>query len=341
MTMSNDTTATQSDAPAVSEPQGPETSSRGQLLRRLGFLREYGIVFVVIAMFIALACSSNVFLTWENAKNLAEQVAPSGLVACALTFVILTGEFDLSAGAIYVLTGVIAAKLQTGIGTWPALLAAIACAVVLGTCNGVLVQKARINSFVCTLATSLILAGVGLIITKGFLITVTASSFATLGSGGVGGIQYCIFLLVIFFIVSGFILSRTIFGRWVFAVGGNPEAARLSGISVQRVKITVFAISGLAAGIAGAILVSRTATGTAGDGIDFTLSAFAAVVVGGTSVLGGRGAIWRTALGVVFLGLISNGFNLLAINPTYQEIVQGVIVLVAVGVDALSRRSAT
>jgi len=325
------------------EPAGSGGAQRnaarfGRALAR--FVKEYAIVVVVVVMFIVLAATSDVFLTWTNISNILEQIAPIGLLAGALTFVTIAGEFDLSAGAIAVLIGIIAGKLQPLVGTWPSLGLAVVCAIGFGLINGTIIQKARINSFVTTLATSLILAGIGLVITGGFLVTVAEPSFADLGSGSFLGLQWSVYLLIAFFVLGSLILSRTTFGRWLYAVGGNPEAARLSGVSVQRVKIIVFGISGLAAGIAGAVLVSRTGTGQSGDGITQTLAAFAAVVVGGTSLRGGQGSLWRTALGVVFLGLITNAFNLLAIDPIYQSIVQGAIVLVAVGADALTRRRA-
>jgi ribose transport system permease protein len=183
-------------------------------------------------------------------------------------------------------------------------------------------------------------AGLGLVITKGFLLNVTDPGFAALGTNELLGVKYSIWILLVAAIVCGAVLSRTKLGRWMFAVGGNPEAARLSGINLQAIKVAAFAFSGFAAGVGGAIVVSRTSTGQAGNGIDIVLAAFAAVVVGGTSVMGGRGAIWRTVLGILFLALITNGFNLLEVEPVYQSIIQGAIILLAVSVDSLSRRPA-
>jgi ribose transport system permease protein len=205
--------------------------------------------------------------------------------------------------------------------------------------NGVLVSYARIDSFACTLATSLVIAGTGLAVTKGFLKTVSDPTFTDLGLGDVIGVKYSIWIFAAAALAAGIMLSWSKFGRWLYAVGGNPEAARLSGINVARVRVSVFALSGLAAGIAGAIIASRTGQGQSGSGLSLTLIAFAAVVVGGTSVLGGRGGVSRTILGVLFLALIVNGFNLLAVDPIYQQIIQGVIILLAVGVDSLSRRT--
>jgi ribose transport system permease protein len=315
---------------------GPLTS----VSSTLDLLREYMIVVCVVVLFLVLTFTSDTFLTSTNLLNVLQQVAPVGMVAFALTFLLIVGEFDLSSGALFVLTGVIAAKLQPHLGTWPALLVATMAALAGGLINGLLVAYARINSFVCTLATSLMIAGLSNVITKGFLVTVTKPSFFALGTNELLGVKYSIWILVVAALACGFVLSRTKFGRWLYAVGGNPEAARLSGINTRAMKVAAFAFSGLAAGIGGAIVVSRTATGQAGNGIDVVFGAFAAVVVGGTSVMGGRGAIWRTVLGILFLALITNGFNLLEVEPVYQSIIQGAIILTAVAIDSLSRRAA-
>ncbi len=302
--------------------------------------RDYAIVVSFVALFIVLALASDVFLTSTNLLNLLEQNAPVGIIAVAVTFVLITGEFDLSVGAIYVLTGVLAAQWAEALGVWPALLAAVACAAAMGLVNGLLIAYAKVDSFVCTLATSLMVAGASLAITKGFVKTVADPDFSTLGDGELLGVTYSIWIFGLVAVVFGFVLARSKFGRWLFAVGGNPEAARLSGINTRGVRVAAFALSGLAAGVAGAIVASRTGQGQAGDGLSVTLFAFAAVVVGGTSVLGGRGAIWRTVLGVLLLAMIVNGFNLLSVDPIYQQIVQGAIILLAVAADSLSRRQA-
>ena len=305
----------------------------------LELLREYMIVVCVVVLFLVLTFTSDTFLTSTNLLNVLQQVAPVGMVAFALTFLLIVGEFDLSSGALFVLTGVLAAKLQPHLGTWPALGVAALAATAGGLVNGLLVSYARINSFVCTLATSLMVAGLSNVITKGFLVTVNDQGFFALGTNELFGVKYSIWILIAAALACGFVLSRTKFGRWLYAVGGNPEAARLSGINTRAMKVAAFTFSGLAAGIGGAIVVSRTATGQAGNGIDVVFGAFAAVVVGGTSVMGGRGAIWRTALGILFLALITNGFNLLQVEPVYQSIIQGAIILTAVAIDSLSRRA--
>jgi ribose transport system permease protein len=303
----------------------------------LGYARDYGIVVAFVVLFVVLTFVSDVFLTSVNLLNVLEQSAPLGIIALALTMVLILGEFDLSPGATAALTGVLAASWVGALGVWPALLVAILCACLIGVVNGVLVAYFRINSFVCTLATSLIIAGTALAITKGFLKTVSDPTFTDLGLGEFLGVKYSIWLFALAAVVTGILLARTIFGRRLYAVGGNPEAARLSGISLGRVRVAAFAVSGLAAGIAGAIVASRTGQGEASDGLENALFAFAAVVVGGTSISGGRGSAWRTVLGVLFLAMITNGFNLVGIDPIYQQIVQGTIILAAVAADSWSR----
>jgi ribose transport system permease protein len=330
-----------SAVPAGAPEEVAAAPARGSLARVLDALREYVIVVCVLVLAVTLSVSSDVFLTSTNLLNVLEQVAPVGIIACALTFVLICGEFDLSAGAIYALTGVIAAELAPSLGSWPALGVGVLAATALGLMNGLLVSYARINSFVCTLATSLMIAGLALVITQGFLLAVPEESFAALGTDELLGVKYSVYLLAAVALACGFVLWRTKFGRWLFAVGGNAEAARLSGIDVRAVKAAAFVAAGFAAGLAGALVASRTGQGQADDGLEIVLFAFAAVVVGGTSVMGGRGAIWRTICGVLLLALITNGFNLLEVEPIYQQIVQGAIILLAVAADSLSRRQLT
>lgn len=322
-------------------PVGPAASpvKRGNVLGiGANVIRDYMIVVVVIVMCVVLSLTSDVFLTKTNILNVLENAAPIGIIACALTIVTISGEFDLSAGAMVILTTVVAAKLEPTFGVVLCMIIGVLAAVVAGTINGGLVTFGRINSFVCTLATGLMIAGLGLVITGGFLVAVSNDSYGDLAFNSFLGVKWSVWMFFAFAVICGFILSRTRFGRWVYAVGGNVQAARLSGINTRMVKIVAFGISGLAAGLAGTILASKSGQAQAGDGISMVLQAFAAVVVGGTSVTGGRGAIWRTILGVLFLALISNGFNLLGLNPVYQQIVQGAIILAAVATDALSRR---
>jgi ribose transport system permease protein len=201
-----------------------------------------------------------------------------------------------------------------------------------------LATAGRINPFIATLGTSIIFRGAAIAITGGLLILVPDESFSALGRGSFLTIKYSVWAFLGFALITGFLLSRTTFGRYVYAAGGNPEAARLSGVRVGRVRATTFALSGVAAGLGGVIAASRVSTGQADAALGIELEAIAAIVIGGTSILGGQGSIWRTVLGVLLLAMIGNGFNLLHVNPTYQRIFQGCIILAAVAIDAWSRK---
>ena len=207
-----------------------------------------------------------------------------------------------------------------------------------GIGNGLLVTVGRVNAFIATLATAIIINGFGQVVTEGGLVSVEDPAFNTLGLGQLWGIGYPVYVWLAFVLACGFLLSRTAFGRHVYAAGGNPEAARLSGVRVGFVRASTFAISGLAAGIAGVILVTEVSTAqwNANTGIEF--DAITAIVLGGTSLLGGEGAIWRSVLGAFFLQMIGNGFNLLGTTPQWQYVIKGLILAAAVSLDAWARR---
>jgi len=310
----------------------------------LSIVRSYGIVVAFVVLFITLSATSDVFLTRKNLLNLAFQSVPIGILACGGALVFIAGGFDLSVGAIASFAAIIAAKSFVGGGTpiWAAFLLGALAGLGWGIVNGVLVSVGRVNAFIATLATNFIVYGVSVAITGGFLVEVPSASWGRLGLGSTGGINYPIFVWLGFALFCGFLLSRTIFGRYTYAAGGNAEAARLSGVRVGVVRAATFAISGLSAGIAGVILASEVASAQPDmDNLNNTFSAITAVILGGISLLGGEGAIWRAVLGAFFLQMLGNGFNLLDINPVYQAIFKGVILLAAVSLDAWARRERT
>ena len=299
---------------------------------------EYAVLILLAAVLIALAILSPSFFTFGNIVNVLNQNAPLVIIAAAGTFVIIAGNFDLSTGAIYSVGGVVSASIAVGTGNvLLALAAAPVIGLLLGLFNGFVITRLRVHSFLATLASSMIFKTIAVLITGGSLITVTTPGFTALGRNRVGGIFIAVFVMIIVVGILWFVLSRTIYGRHVYAVGGNSEAAELSGIHVTRTQITVFAISGLAAGAAAAIGVSRIASGQplAGDGLE--LSAIAAVILGGTSIYGGVGAVWRSIAGVFLIALIGNGFDLLNLNPQLKDMVTGFIILAAVGLAAAGR----
>jgi ribose transport system permease protein len=326
-------------ATSTSEATGAPAPPRPRRLARLAFARDYGILGSVAGLFIALCLLSDAFLSKTNLLNILAQNAPLGIIACGATLVIVGGGFDLSVGAIFATTGVVAAWLAVHVGAGVGLIAGVVAGLVLGLANGALVAGLGINAFVATLASALAFGGIAQLITNGQLITVDSPAFAHLGQDTLLGAKYSVWLFLGAVAVGWFVLARTTFGSWVYAVGGNPEAARLSGIHVGAVRTATFALSGLAAGVGGVIAASRVGTGQADSGPGLALEAIAAVVIGGTSIAGGEGAVWRTFFGVMLLALIDNGFNILNVNPVWQAIVEGAIIVAAVALDVRTRRS--
>lgn len=305
---------------------------------RVAALRDYGVLISLIVLFVVLSFTAENFLTKDNLLNVLDQAAFIGIIATAGTLVIVSGGFDLSVGAIYAIAGVLAAKLANGTDPIVGLLAGVLIGGGLGLANGLAVSGARINPFISTLASSFIIRGAALAITGGALITVTDVTFAEPGSSTFADVTWSSWIFLIWAAIMAFLLARTTFGRYIYACGGNEEAARLSGIRVGVVRGATFVISGFAAGLAGVLAASEVATGQADAGLGLELTAVAAIVVGGTSIWGGEGAVWRTMVGVFLLALIQNGFNLLGIDSVYQQVVFGGIILLAAGIDARLRR---
>lgn len=320
-------------------PNADDKKVRKNKYINISVLRPYGIIFAFIVVFALLSLLTNAFATTRNILNILDQAAQVGLAAVGVTLPIIGGCFDLSLGAIYAASGSVAAFIALRGYPDLGLVVGILLGFLIGCMNGLIITKLRINSFVATLASGLIIRGIAYVLTNGLLIQVIDERFAVLGRGYFLGIKLPIYIFFGFAILVWFLLSRTTFGRYVYAIGGNEEAARLSGVHTDLIRILTFAISGLGAGLAGVIAASRISTGQAGVGDPVTLSAIAAVVIGGTSILGGEGAIWRTIFGVLLLQLISNGMNILDIQPFFQLAVQGFIILFAVTLDALRSRS--
>jgi ribose transport system permease protein len=314
-----------------------EAAATGAAQRRFE-LRDLGIVIAFVALFLALSLATDTFFTQRNLLNILDQSAPLGIVACAITICIIAGIFDLSTGAIFAVSAVVATKVANSVDPYAGLVAGVLAGLGLGIVNGLIVHYTRINSFIGTLATSIVYRGIAILVTGGMIVTVTDEAFSRPGTDELLEAKYSVWVFAAFFAATAFLLARTTFGRYVYAVGGNPEAARLSGIRVGLVRGACFALSGFAAGLAGVLAASRTSSAQADLGMGLELSAIAAAVVGGTSILGGEGAVWRGVLGVLTLAIIGNGFDLLSIDTTYQQLVQGVLILLAVAVDQLLRR---
>ncbi len=293
---------------------------------------------MLVALFVVLSIASPAFLSTENLINILNEQAPLLIIASAGTMVIIAGGFDLSTGAIAAVANICAAWLAVRSGAAIGLAAAPIVGLTLGVINGAVIAGLKIHSFLATLASSLVYSSLALLISGGFLIPVPDPSFTALGLGELGAIPVAVLTMTAFVLVAGLLLSRTVYGRYIFAVGGNAEAAELSGVRVGAVRIGTFAFSGLAAGLAGALIVSRIASGEPQSGLTLTLPAIAAVILGGTSIYGGVGAVWRSVVGVLLLALIENGFNLLNANPFLRDLVTGMVIVFAVALSAIGGR---
>ena len=342
----DDTTASDAAAP-IADGSAPKAGTPAQprsRVRTLGDIagRESGALVVLLVAIGGLTLVSNDFLTGNNLANLARQVSIFGILAIGQLFVILTGGIDLSVGSILALSGAITAQLLVGGFPIPlAMLIGIAVGAVLGIINGQLVTRFKLPPFIATLGMLGIARGVVLVITDANTIQGLPDSFQKIANGTVVGIPNLLIIFLVITAVAWFVLSRTVFGRYVYSVGSNPEAARLAGVPVALVTASVYAISGLLAGVGGVLLTSRLGAGIPTAGTGFELQAIAACVIGGASLSGARGSAIGAACGAVIIGVLNNGGNLLAINSFYLQIAIGVLILVAVGFDQMNtRRSA-
>lgn len=304
----------------------------------LKFLQTYAVAAMILFLMLLLTLSSDSFLTVQNLINILNQNAPLAIMAAAMTLVIICGGFDLSVGAIFAVASVTAAWVALSIHPYAGLIAAPLVGMCLGLVNGLTITTLNIHSFLATLATALVYRGIAILITGGTLLPVRLDDFTWLGRGRIGVIYYAVIVLIVFAVILTILLNQSTLGRRIFAVGGNEEAAILSGIRTKRIKIAAFAINGFAAGLAAAIATSRISLGQATAGTGMELEAIAAVIIGGTSIYGGQGAVWRSIAGVFMLALISNGFNILNADPFYKDLTTGLIIVAAVGIAAIGQR---
>lgn len=304
----------------------------------LRFVQRNAVAIVIVLLMIALSSLSPSFLTARNLLNILNQNAPLAIMAAAMTMVVICGGFDLSVGAMFAVCGVSAAWVAVNVDPVLGLLAAPVVGLALGLFNGLVVSYLSIHSFLATLATAMVFRGIAILVTGGTLIPVRDAAFTWLGRGTIGSVNIAILVLVVAVGLLMVLLNGTVFGRHVYAVGGNEEASILSGIRTRRIRTLTFVLSGLAAGLAAAIAVSRVSMGNAGIAVGMELEVIAAVIIGGTSIYGGKGAIWRSVAGVYMLALINNGFNILNIDPFFKEVTTGLVILAAVAISATARR---
>lgn len=290
----------------------------------------------LILLIVVISIMNSAFLDLSNLLNLLRQVSINGLIAFGMTFVILTGGIDLSVGSILALSSAFTAILITsGLDPIVALIVGVLGGFLLGVFNGVLVTFGSMAPFIATLATMTIFRGLTLVVTDGNPITNLGDSymFQLFGKGYFFGIPVPAVTMIIVFIILAIILQKTTFGRHTYAIGGNEVASKISGIKVNRVKILIYGISGLMSALAGAILTSRLNSAQPTAGTSYELDAIAAVVLGGTSLTGGKGRIVGTFIGLLIIGVLNNGLNLLGVSSFYQQVVKGIVILIAVLID--------
>lgn len=304
------------------------------------YLFKYGILIALLVICIILSIATPYFFTAQNLIIVLRQVSINGILAIGVTFVIIAGGIDLSLGSVVALTGVIAASFAHP-GMYPVIvpvMLALLSGALIGAINGLTITLGKVAPFIVTLGMMTIARGLALVLSNGRPVTNLSPSFNFIGGGDVLYIPVPILLFGLVILISSVILKYTRIGRYIYAVGGNENAAKASGIRVGRVKLFAYVMcSGLAA-LAGIVLASRITTGQPNAGIAYELDAIAAVVIGGTSLLGGRGSIAGTVIGVLIIGVINNGLDLLNVSSYYQQIIKGVIIVGAVLLDRKNAR---
>ena len=325
------------------------TTGRGRVGGTVARLaRTYGILIALLLVVVALSFSNQYFLTTNNILNVLRQTSINGILAIGMTFVILTRGIDLSVGSLVALTGVVAGSLASASsvamvpgGPYPALLviaAGLGVGMLAGAVSGTVIAWFGVPAFVVTLAMLSAGRGLTLIYSGGRPVPALSDAFRWIGTGDVWGVPVPIFLFAGVFLVAQFVLMQSRFGRHVYAAGGNPHAAKVSGLNVARIRFAVYVISGGLAGLAGMILAARTGSALPQAGIAYELDAIAAVVIGGTSLAGGVGRVSGTVFGALLIGVVNNGLDLMGVESYYQQIIKGVLIVAAVMLDRSRNR---
>ncbi|MDY3005730.1 ribose ABC transporter permease [Anaerococcus sp. AGMB00486] len=298
--------------------------------------KNVGTIIALLVLIVFVSVLNPRFIRPSNLMNLLRQLIVNGFIALGMTFVILTGGIDLSVGSMLALTSAIfAGLLASGINVFLAIFIAIALGLLLGFINGLFITKGKLAPFIVTLASMTIYRGITLVYTDGRPIPGQRDNFvfAFLGRGRVLGIPFQVILFLIVFIILSLVLNKTAFGRRVYAVGGNEKASFISGINIGKVKIIVYMISALMSVLSGLVLTSRLNSAQPTAGTSYEMDAIAAVVLGGCSMSGGQGSLFGTLIGVLILGVLNNGLNLLGVSSFYQQIVKGIVIFIAVLID--------
>ncbi|MEQ6391018.1 ribose ABC transporter permease [Bacillaceae bacterium S4-13-58] len=303
--------------------------------RFLPIIDKYRVLIIFFVLILFASFLSDSFFTTSNLLNVFRQVSIVAIISLGMTLVILTGGIDLSVGSVMAFAGAVVAGVMTsGVSLPVALMVAILVGIALGMFNGFIVTKGSVPAFIATLAVMVIARGMTLVFTHGNPIVVNGEGFRYIGGGELLGLPFPVILMIVLYIIMHLVLKHTTFGRYIYAIGGNEEAARLAGISVDRVKIAVYALAGFFASISALIYTSRLMSAQPNAGVGIELDAIAAVIIGGTRLSGGKGAVTGTLIGALIMGVLDNILNLMNVSPFYQDIAKGVVILLAVLVDS-------
>jgi ribose transport system permease protein len=306
--------------------------------RAVRLFMDYGVLLILVGLFAGITIAEPSFGNRAALFNLLQQWAPVGIMAMAGTFVLIAGGFDFSVAGVMAFAVTLSAGFSHTMGTPLAFLVVMAMCTVIGSLNGLLITKTRVNAFIATLAMGLVFRGVAQEYSGGKPLVDVGSGYDVLG-GKIGDeFPYAGIFLIVALAAGGIVLARSVYGRSVYAIGGNPQAARLSGISVNKVLIATYALSGLSAGVAGILFGSRLGLGQADVAGGFEIDVVTAIVIGGTAIGGGSGAMWRTAVGVGVLAVLDNGLDAVQVQPNKQTIIKGLVLIAAVAWDVFVRR---
>ncbi len=313
---------------------------RERLRRPAEFLRRASVFLILLVICLGFAVASEEFLTASNLLNVALQTSIIAIVAIGMTFTILTAGIDLSVGSLMALSGAIAAGLavRQGLGTYGGIGLALAAGVLLGAVNGLLIVRGGMPPFVATLAMLAVARGLTLVYTQGRPIAGIAENFIYWGTGQILGVPVPVVLLVFLAIGANIVTRHTHFGLYVYATGGNEEPTRLAGVSTDRIKLAVYIISGFTAALGGVLLTARLWSAQPNAATGWELDAIAAPVLGGTSLFGGVGSIGGTIVGAFIIGVMSNGLNLMGVPSYYQQVIKGIVLILAVMLDLFNKR---
>ncbi|MGO5051691.1 ABC transporter permease [Lachnospiraceae bacterium LCP25S3_G4] len=303
-------------------------------------LKDKAIWVVFVILFVAFTIANPRFITMGNLITIARQVSMYGIASIGMMFVILLGGIDLSTGSIITFVNIFCAYLMVkgGMNMFAAILLSLVAATLIGAVNGFMVSTIGMPALIATFASQTVFAGAAYLLCGGTPINGFTDKFKVIGQGYVGSIPVPVILMIICFAVGSFILNKTYFGRYFYAVGGNEEAAKLSGIRVGRVKYLVYSLSGLFAGLAGVVMLSRTNSGQATAGLGYEFDVITCVVLGGVSVSGGYGKLSNVVAGVLIIGALTNGMVLMNVSSYVQMIVKGLVLALAVGFDCIQKR---